>query len=444
MGNRDRRERGAQSAQPLGAIAYAVVSLVALLIALLVGWYLLTRNDLSASGLAASRAYYVLLVVLGAAVAAFLFGVLRSAARATGTQFGYRVDLSGPTVAAVLVVLGGYYLTNRSDDFTLFVRLKAEAPISDVADTKVAIDFDKREDSHKFSSDGQAVFAGVPDRFKGQSVSLEFSSPKYRLVDPKSAYMIPENELIILKVQKITDFPKTKASDTCEGSPVVQLRAFGWATFDKHNLEAAERIANSLERCDNKDYFAYNLLGAVAFYRGLFDNAAGEFSKAAALAPANMPDLKNNLGDALVEEALRSPKALRKQRLAEAVSNYEAAYEHGDVSEYKLARALLFSGDVNLALRHAKLVSTQYDYDGGAGKARILEGAIYLQSIASSAQERDSLLAMAKAAFIEGYSADPDFWRGVFIEHRANAAESFEEIRSIYGSNAASWMRTEE
>src|SRR5580693_6830864 len=54
--------------------------------------------------------YYLVLLPMGLAAAVFLFGVLRSYARYSGKQLGGMLELSGPIVAFVLVVILGFVL----------------------------------------------------------------------------------------------------------------------------------------------------------------------------------------------------------------------------------------------------------------------------------------------------------------------------------------------
>jgi tetratricopeptide (TPR) repeat protein len=429
-----------QQLRPIAAALYAILSLVSLGIVLFVGHYLLNNPAVMASTTTSARAYYVLLAILGLAVAAFLFGALRSTARLTGNQFGYAIDLGGPVVIAVLVVAGGYYFIRVPEDFVLTVRLRSNPPITNVSKTSILVDLDGRRDRREFTTLGEAIVPSVPARFKGAKFPIQFQSETYRLTAPKTEYEIPDNAVLYLEVEKLANSEEgQKAPDLCDGSPVIQLRNSGWMAFQNHNFDAAERAANSLQKCDERDYFAYNMRGAVAFYRQKYDQAVHYFEKASQLAP-NKPDLRNNLGDALIELALQSPSDKKAERLAKALDQYLSVAYPGDFSNYKIARAQLFSGDTGSALNRAKSVSNEYDYDGGRGKARILEGAIYLQMIKDAPEKNDELLRMAQAAFSEGVRSDRAFWTGIFVDGKINLAEPFRPIQQIYGEYAKRWM----
>ena len=82
-----------------GLAGCAFAGVIALLIALT-----------TSSGRSNAQIFYVLLIALGLASAAFLFGAMRSYARMKGkTNYG-AYELGGPICVLVLVVLGGFQL----------------------------------------------------------------------------------------------------------------------------------------------------------------------------------------------------------------------------------------------------------------------------------------------------------------------------------------------
>jgi tetratricopeptide (TPR) repeat protein/uncharacterized membrane protein YiaA len=431
-------ERHQRQSTTEAAVLYSIISLVGLAISLLVGWYLLNSPAVETSTQSSARGYYIQLLVLGLSSAAFLFGALRSTAKLTGNHFGYAVDLGGPIVAAVLVVVGGFYLTRQPIDFPLNVRLRGSEPISDATNSSIWIDLDGLRIPREFSNLGEAIFPNTPSRFKNAKVPVQFQSTTYRLTVPRTDYEIPDNGVLYLDVVRV-GAPTALVSTTCEGSPVVQLRNFGWSAFQAHNLEAADRAAKMLKGCDPNDWVAYNLFGAVAFYRQAYDQAVDYFEQATKLAP-KMQDLYNNLADSLVELALQSSSDKKSERLKRASLLYESVRD-GDFSAYKIARVRLFAGEAGTALNYAKSVPTSYEYDGGRGKARILEGAIYLALIANSPDRKDSLLQTARASFSEGVKEDRSFWTEIFVDGKLNAPEPFDAIRNIYGDSGKAWVK---
>jgi hypothetical protein len=120
--------------------------------------------------------FYVVLLPLGLCAAAFLFGVMRSFARYKGTQYGGTLELGGPIVAFVLVVGGGFVLVPKpASTFSLTVYVHGEADRNDLVlknSGRVFVDLDGDRQSRSIGEDGQAYFAGIPDRFRGQEVPI--------------------------------------------------------------------------------------------------------------------------------------------------------------------------------------------------------------------------------------------------------------------------------
>jgi len=66
--------------------------------------------------------YYIVLIPVGLASAAFLFGALRSSAKYSGkTSYG-TIELTGPVVIFCLVVIGGFYFATPDSEFLLTIR----------------------------------------------------------------------------------------------------------------------------------------------------------------------------------------------------------------------------------------------------------------------------------------------------------------------------------
>src|SRR6266705_5484336 len=94
-------------------IPYALIALASFLCGIgVLGLMLWKAEALTKLGLIGNL-YYVVLLPLGLCAAVFLFGVVRSFARYKGAQYGGTLELSGPIVAFVLVVAGGFVLMSR-------------------------------------------------------------------------------------------------------------------------------------------------------------------------------------------------------------------------------------------------------------------------------------------------------------------------------------------
>ncbi len=186
------------------AFGYAVISVAGLSSAALIGRYLLRNPGLLAPDAASARSFFVLLLILGLSSAAFLFGFLQSTASLSGTQFGTAFQFGGPVVVAILVVIGGFYLTKSAEQFALIIRLKSDIPITDLNETFVRVDLGGRRDKRAFSPDGEATINEVPARFMGQEISIEIESKSYRLRTPNLRHVVPPERVIYLAVDRMT------------------------------------------------------------------------------------------------------------------------------------------------------------------------------------------------------------------------------------------------
>ena len=110
--------------QQMSPMAYAVSSAVFLIIGTgLLLLYIFKAKDLVNQGID-KNVFYILLFPLGFSAAAFLFGAMRSYARYSGKQFSGYLDLGGPVVLFLLVVVLGFLLIPGSGpfDFTVILR----------------------------------------------------------------------------------------------------------------------------------------------------------------------------------------------------------------------------------------------------------------------------------------------------------------------------------
>ena len=91
------------------AAPFAVLSLVTFLLGIGLLTVMIWKGEPSRT---LGLLYYIVLLTLGAASAAFLFGVFRSYSQYTGKVIGGNLELGGPVVVFVLVVVGGFYASN--------------------------------------------------------------------------------------------------------------------------------------------------------------------------------------------------------------------------------------------------------------------------------------------------------------------------------------------
>ncbi len=116
--------------------------------------------------------FFVILIPLGLAAAAFLFGAMRSHATYKGTSTIGTLELGGPVVVLGLIVVGGV-MANRVETFALTVRVHGPSGASDIIRAgRLTADLAGVRRDASIGSDGQVVFADVPSDLEGQSIRL--------------------------------------------------------------------------------------------------------------------------------------------------------------------------------------------------------------------------------------------------------------------------------
>jgi hypothetical protein len=149
--------------------ALAAVVLIGIGIALLVLFVVLIPRLLPADIL--NQFFYIVLIVWGLVCALVLFGVMKSYARITYRHLGGVVELGGPAAFAALVVVGGFWLVPRTDNFTVTLRPHGpRAPL--ITSGKIRVEYGSRSDHADINSRGEAVVTGIPHKFWGTPVKI--------------------------------------------------------------------------------------------------------------------------------------------------------------------------------------------------------------------------------------------------------------------------------
>ncbi len=162
------------SAQPLSALAYAVIALAGLAIGIgLLFFYVYQVPKLIESG-AQNQIFYLLLIPWALACAAFLFGAMKSFARFTNQHLGSYLELGGPVVLFCLVVVGGFKLVPAAPQtFDLTVRPHSADGLNPIITSgKITIDLDTDRRTESIGANGEADFKGIPPRFQGATLKI--------------------------------------------------------------------------------------------------------------------------------------------------------------------------------------------------------------------------------------------------------------------------------
>ena len=163
--------------------AYALMTLVGLLIATgLLFLFIFKGNELVALGFS-EKVFYVLLIPLGLASGAFLFGAMRSRAVYKGKILSGALELGGPAVLSVLAVIGGFLLVPNTSPFDLTVYVHGSGGKYDLVlknEGKVMIDLGDDRRVEGINEKGKAHFPEIPVKFWNQPVSKQNSGAKTR------------------------------------------------------------------------------------------------------------------------------------------------------------------------------------------------------------------------------------------------------------------------
>jgi hypothetical protein len=177
------------------------VSLFFLLLALFMIFF---SSRLSEFGITKSF-YYIILIPVGLASAAFLFGALRSSAKYSGkTSYG-SIELTGPVVIFCLVVIGGFYFASPESEFLLTIRMvNPDEPEKIINEGSIIVDFGDQRLDKQINENGEVMFSGISSKFTGKSVNIFPQIKGYRIKGSNSL-TIPENHVIYLELKERRD-----------------------------------------------------------------------------------------------------------------------------------------------------------------------------------------------------------------------------------------------
>src|SRR5271165_376540 len=161
------RATGSKAPQGAGSLFYAIVSLIAFLIGLAILSVILWNAQLLVTLGLTGNFYYVVLLALGLAAAAFLFGVLQSYARFKGRNGWGVLELGGPIVGCALVVVGGFYLVPNPLPFAVTVFIHDEGGIHELVPKdsgEVLMELGPEVRKQEVGPDGVVYFTNIAPR----------------------------------------------------------------------------------------------------------------------------------------------------------------------------------------------------------------------------------------------------------------------------------------
>jgi hypothetical protein len=198
--SRDNVRRGDQWSK---IAPYAVVSLVSFLCGVgILALMLWNVQTLVAFGLTGNL-YYIVLLPLGLAAAAFLFGLLQSHAVYSGHTGWGRLELGGSIVGCALVVVGGFYLVPNPLPFAVTVFVHGEGGIHDLVPKdsgEVVMELGGKVQRQQIGPDGTVDFKDIGPSHRGEAAPLWFESKQFESVRPEQKYALKGD--IQLEVRK--------------------------------------------------------------------------------------------------------------------------------------------------------------------------------------------------------------------------------------------------
>ena len=151
-----------------------------------------------------SSAYFFLLVPLGLIAAGFLFGALRSHAKYSGKVYGGNLELSGPVVVMVLIILLGLKFRPKEESFSITINL------FETGNTNKAIENGELNAYYgvahiiKKINEGQVVLSEIPQEFLGKEITLIPHAEGYSTKEQKKIIPIASTAMNIY-LEKIPD-----------------------------------------------------------------------------------------------------------------------------------------------------------------------------------------------------------------------------------------------
>lgn len=170
--------------------------------------------------------WYVLLVPLGLAAAITTFSLFKSYARYQGKALNGTVEIGGPGVIMLLVLILGFLFVpapKQRFDLTVFVRGEAGRNVVPLRNHgRVFLDLGADRRSESIGDKGEARFAGIPADLRDREVTIALESDHYELADPKAAIELSQEAVYVAARAKRLHL--TGEISDAQGQPLLQAR----------------------------------------------------------------------------------------------------------------------------------------------------------------------------------------------------------------------------
>ncbi len=165
---------------------YAALAGMGLLIAIsIVALMIGKAQDLARFGLT-DRVFYIALLPAGFAAAAFAFGAMRSFGVWRGELLDGTLEIGGPAVAILLVVIGGLSIPAPGGTFPVTVYLHGLSGPQDIPlrQGRVKLKLGPEFREANIGANGEAYFPAIPFQFKGAQVDALLESDRFQIAPP--------------------------------------------------------------------------------------------------------------------------------------------------------------------------------------------------------------------------------------------------------------------
>lgn len=267
---RESREQ-LSTAMPMAVAAVAAICGIGLLWVMLANAPMLVRLGLT------GNVWYVLLLLLGLSAAIVLFGLFKSYARYSGTALKGTLQLGGPAVLMlVIVVLGHSLVPPPRQRFDLTVFLHGAAGRQAVVlrnEGRLSLDLGADRRMEAVGDKGEVRFVGIPTDLRDERVGVSLQAAKYELADAGLQLSLSQDVFYVEIRPK--SLPLVGQVLDAAGRPLQQARV---------------SIAGSFEMTDVDGRFALKLPADLAeSERTLTISAAGHETWRAQAVPGGSP-----------------------------------------------------------------------------------------------------------------------------------------------------------
>ena len=187
-----------QAARAIGPLAYIAMTGVGLVIGIAMLFALVWFSSRMPADSTVDRIYYVILVVVGFAGAAFLFGVMRSYASFRGRLLSGTLQLGGPAAVAALIVVGGFILAPRNGTFSVTVRITDDRGHQARVGV-VTLRAQAATMSAPINSNGEADFRELPAKLHATRAKIVADVPGYE--QQQTEYELDSVVVVVLRRQ---------------------------------------------------------------------------------------------------------------------------------------------------------------------------------------------------------------------------------------------------